>query len=209
MKVDKLVPEVYYKESRDFSYIGRLFEIVFNYMRMGGSLVNVNLDDKYINSTILDLGALTLGFESKHKYVTKDLLYVISCFTNLLKNKGTMPAVKTVVQLLCTSQKFSIDIDSAVMRDQNDHWKLLIYLPEGLKDVILMEDLFDYILPTGMIYEISFIGAQQKQNVTEITEDSLQPTRTQEVHDPVVGSVYDGDSSTQDDILRGVVVSSL
>ena len=39
MEVRKLVPDVYYRESRDFSYIGRLIEILVNYNKTGADLV--------------------------------------------------------------------------------------------------------------------------------------------------------------------------
>ena len=72
MRVVDLVPEVYYRESRDFSYLGRLLEIVFNHVKTGSDLVNSNPLNEDIYSSMLDILSTTLGFESKHNYVNRD-----------------------------------------------------------------------------------------------------------------------------------------
>lgn len=62
MKVERMVPEIYYDKSRDFAYIGRLLEIVFNYMKTAADNVGVEPDED-IDSNIIDLLVNTLGFE--------------------------------------------------------------------------------------------------------------------------------------------------
>ena len=147
MKVENLVPEVYYKESRDFSYIGRLFEILLNYMKTNADLINASLNSENIRSMLVDLLNSTLGFESKHEYITKDLIYLASSFIRLLRKKGSLEAVIEAVQILLTSQ--NISSPPKVEVDNDDPFQLTIILPSELTDVILLEDLFDYILPAG------------------------------------------------------------
>lgn len=100
MKVSRFVPQVYYKESRDFSYIGRLYEIVFNYLKTGVDLVSSNPLDNDVSTSIIDLLATTLGFESKHEYTIKDLVAICSAFSYMLKKKGTLESIETCVRAL-------------------------------------------------------------------------------------------------------------
>lgn len=152
MKFDKLIPQVYYKESRDFSYIGRLVEILINYMKTNSDIVNINTNSENIDSNILNLLAMTLGFETKHKYLTKDLIYVCSSFTELVKNKGTKASIEAAIQLLLTSQ--GIDDVFIIQEDENDPYNFILRVPEKLTDTILLEDLFEYILPAGVTYTL-------------------------------------------------------
>lgn len=175
MKVSNLVPEVYYKESRDFCYIGRLFEIVFNYMKSGVDLMDLNLLNENINSSALQLLSYTLGFETKHEYNTKNLISILSVFTELLKNKGTQYAIEKAVQTLLNSQNISSKADINIIKnniDLNESYKVIIYVPSNIKDLILLEDLFNYILPVGWVYEFILIQYNNSQTETEIKVDS-------------------------------------
>lgn len=163
MKVEKLIPEVYYSQSRDFSYIGRLLEILFNYMKTTADCVAVNPDSPNIDANQIELLALTLGFESKHKYTTKDLIYVIGSFTHLMRKKGTKEAISNAIKLLMTSQKIDMQLlnDADFILIDNNH-TIEIKIPSQMTDTILLEDLFDYILPAGMLYKFNRIGSRPK-----------------------------------------------
>ena len=109
MKVETLIPEVYYSQSRDFSYIGRLFEMLFNYMKTGADCIAVNPDSPNIDATTIELVALTLGFESKHRYTTRDLIYIISSFSSLIRKKGTIESINSAIKLLMNQGKLMTD----------------------------------------------------------------------------------------------------
>ena len=156
MKVDKLVPEIYYKGSRDFGAIGRLCEVLLNYIRLGSNIVGSNLNYADIDSNLLELVCNTLGFIVKHKYITKDLLYISNVFTKLIKNKGTEQAIKLAISTLLASQninnRFEINVDTETIKKN----EFEIVLPEEINDLVLLEDIFDYILPVGCLYKFSF-----------------------------------------------------
>lgn len=156
MKIDKLVPEVYYKESRDFSYIGRLFEIVCNYMKTQADLVGVPLQSEYINADLIELAAKTVGFETKHTYINKDLLALVNNFADIVKEKGSIASVEKAVRLLSRCHNLKISSLGAVTINKEDPYKLNILLPYGTSDVVLLEDLLNYILPAGWLYEIEY-----------------------------------------------------
>ena len=158
MKVNNLVPNVYYKESRDFSYIGRLFVIVFNYMKSGSDIIDKSLDLN-ISSIVIDLITTTLGFETKHSYINEDLVRLCSAFTYLLKNKGSFKAIEDSINLLINSQNLR-NINNKIYFDisEDGYKNLQILIPETLQDVILLEDIFEYILPAGTLYSISSLS---------------------------------------------------
>ena len=184
MKVEKLIPEVYYSQSRDFSYIGRLFEIIFNYMKTGADCVGVSSNSDNIDATQIELIALTLGFESKHTYPTRDLIYIISSFSHLIKKKGTKEAINHAIKLLMNSQKIKMDLlddeDFVTFDDTSDKYTLSIKLPSQMTDTILLEDLFDYILPAGVLYRFNRIVPQPK-NVSTL---AVVPAQTPEYYAP-------------------------
>lgn len=168
MKVEKLLPEVYYSQSRDFSYVGRLFEILFNYMKTGADCIAVNPTSPNIDATTIELAALTLGFESKHKYTTRDLIYIISSFSDLIRKKGTKYAISTAIRLLMNSQKIYLEEDitdfvSTMFLEEANSFIFDIIIPEQLTDLILLEDIFDYILPAGVLYRFIKVTVQPER----------------------------------------------
>lgn len=168
MKIDKLVPEVYYKESRDFSYIGRLFEIVCNYMKMQADLVGVPLQSENINADLIELAAKTVGFETKHTYVNKDLLALVNNFADIVKEKGSLSSVEKAVRLLSRCHDLKVASVGAVTINAEDPYKLNILLPYGTSDVVLLEDLLNYILPAGWLYEIEYGDAAEENPETAV-----------------------------------------
>ena len=162
MKVQNMVPEVYYKESRDFSYICRLLEVIINHLKTNADLVGSNLNtidsDDLLNSL-----AYTLGFKPKHKYINKDLINVCSNFTNILRNKGTLNAIEECIKIMLNSQYI---IGDYVILEDSKNCFIEIGLPSSTKDIVLLEDLFDYILPAGWIYSI--VGIASKRELQDI-----------------------------------------
>lgn len=150
MKIQNMVPEVYYKDSRDFSYIGRILEVLINYLKTNTDLVNSNLNtidsDDLLNSL-----AYTLGFQPKHKYINKDLINICSNFSTLIRNKGNLNTILECIKILLNSQH--IKGVSMVIPNPNTQ-ELLIGIPYETKDRVLLEDLFDYLLPAGWVYTI-------------------------------------------------------
>lgn len=195
MKVQNMVPEVYYKESRDFSYIGRILEVILNHMKTNADLVNSNLNtvdsDDLLNSL-----AYTLGFKPKHKYINKDLANICSNFVKIMRNKGTTYAIEECVKILLNSQ--NIIGDYIILVDE-ENCKLTIGLPSATQDIILLEDLFDYILPTGWVYEINNISmVEEYPDVFYFNERGLLNKNTVTANLGQVSRLNIGDSELPD-----------
>lgn len=159
MIVEKMVPEVYYRESRDFAYVGRLIEILLNYIKTGADCTAVRYNTPNLDTMLLDLYANMLGFNSKHHYNNTYLQYIISSFSTILRNKGSLEAIENCLQLLFNSQGIQNNhLGDLIERSPNDRNHLLINIPNYLTDTILLEDLFNYVLPAGMTYQFNKIS---------------------------------------------------
>ena len=127
MIVENLVPEVYYKESRDFAYAGRVFEVLFNYMKTAAACVNVNYNIDSTSASIIDLLADSLGFTTKHHYDIKNLVAIINSFQSLLRLKGSILAIETAIKILMNAQEIlPLDTKDLCEKDLEDDFLLNI-----------------------------------------------------------------------------------
>lgn len=145
IKFQDLTPEVYYKKSRDFQYIGRLFDLVLNNAKMNTDIISSLPLNPDMDPRLLDLLALTLGFKSKHEYNTKQLAALCSIFPFVLRNKGSKLAIETACNALLNAEGITKGASIEV-----DNQTISIFLPSELSDLNLLKDLLNYILPAGM-----------------------------------------------------------
>ena len=156
IKFQDLTPEVYYKRSRDFQYIGRLFDLVLNNAKMNTDIISSLPLNPDMDPRLLDLLALTLGFKSKHEYNTKQLAALCSIFPFVLRNKGSKLAIETACNALLNAEgitkEASVEVSNQIVS---------IFLPSELSDLNLLKDLLNYILPAGMscsiVQEAAFV----------------------------------------------------
>ena len=145
IKFQDLTPEVYYKRSRDFQYIGRLFDLVLNNAKMNTDIISSLPLNPDMDPRLLDLLALTLGFKSKHEYNTKQLAALCSIFPFVLRNKGSKLAIEMACNALLNAEGITKEASIEVSNQT-----VSIFLPSELSDLNLLKDLLNYILPAGM-----------------------------------------------------------
>lgn len=164
IKTKDITPSVYSKESRDFQLIGRLYDAVFNSVKMSiDSMINEPLS-KHSDERFLDLVAKTLGFESKHNYNIENLHALCSSFKKIMFHKGTELAIEEAINMLLKAQ----NIDKFYFKNIDKVNKtVIIYIPQELKDVVLLEDLMNYILPAGFVYEIYVSDIEETDDVKD------------------------------------------
>ena len=147
IRLQDMTPDVYYNQSRDFQFIGRLFDVVLNAVKTNTDLVRECPLSDNSDNRLIDLMALTLGFKSKHNYNVNQLKALCSAFQEILKNKGSIKSIElaltTLYQVESVDQEFSYDLN-------DDHTLLTLYVPNSLGDINLFKDLLNYILPAGM-----------------------------------------------------------
>ena len=170
--LQKSVPEIYYNQSRDFQFLARAFEVLFNYEKTNvdvirGFPLSNNFDDR-----LLTLLAYTLGFATKHNYNSQDLFSVCSVFAELLNKKGSLDAIYLAIYALLSAQQIDEDFEVRIDKSDDAH-NLVITLPISTKDLVLLEDLFDYILPAGFTYTFKFASfSKEYPGATIETQDA-------------------------------------
>lgn len=157
IKLQELTPSVYYEQSRDFQFIGRLYDIVLNYVKTNADNLYTLPIGKNMDEKLLNLLAFTLGFQSKHHYNSKQLLAICSVLPLILKHKGSLNAILIAVNSILYAE----GINQALGYEFKDN-NLVLYLSPDLSDLTLLKDIMVYILPAGigcdMIKEIQSVN---------------------------------------------------
>lgn len=207
IKTQKAVPEVYYKESRDFQLLGRIFDFALNYSKTTADMVLNNILSKNSDIKLLDLTAKSLGFESAHEYNVTDLYALCKSFKTIIKYKGTIKAIKDCVSVLLKAQDIASEATVTVSdRNSAKPYNISITVPDELTDTIMLEDMLDYIMPAGFTYSIvraAQIGqgytsvAAVNPDLVSITEHETKDlagvhTHADDARDPIVGETYLG-----------------
>ena len=153
IRLQDYTPDVYYKQSRDFQFIGRLFDVVLNSIKTNADMIYDIPSSDAAGSKLIDLLALTLGFKSIHAYSVNQLAAVCSVLPTILRNKGNITALHIVCQTVLTAE----GITSGYFIDDIDPetFTLNLYIPQALSDINLLKDLLFYILPAGITVSIS------------------------------------------------------
>ena len=157
IKLQELTPSVYYEQSRDFQFIGRLYDIVLNYVKTNADNLYTLPIGKNMDEKLLNLLAFTLGFQSKHHYNSKQLLAICSVLPLILKNKGSLNAILIAVNSILYAEGINQALDYEFKNNN-----LVLYLSPDLSDLTLLKDIMIYILPAGigcdMIKEIQSVN---------------------------------------------------
>lgn len=152
IKLKNLTPHVYSDQSRDFQFIERLFDVVLNSVKTASdNLYALPISDDS-DEQLLTLMSLTLGFKSRHHYNNAQLRALCTCFSEILRNKGSLYAIDAVGKALLNAE--GITDEMTIGKNDSDPFALDIYVPQDLSDTNLLEDVFDYVLPAGMSYNI-------------------------------------------------------
>lgn len=172
IKLQNCTPAVYYNKSRDFQFIGRLYDVVLNSIKTNSELINAMVTDSNVDAQLVDLLALTMGFKTRHQYNVKQLIAVCSIFPLILKNKGTITAIKLIGNTLLRAEGITDNFSCYV--DRNNPAELILVVPSGLSDKTLLQDLLNYVLPAGMTYKMIANLSQDKTTTISVTQDKIK-----------------------------------
>lgn len=194
IKLYNRLPEIYFTESRDFQALARAHEVLYNYLKTNADTMQSLSFDKNFDVRLLNLLATSQGFCVKHNYNTRDLFNLCSAFADILKNKGSLVSIEKTISLLLNAQQIesSFDIDIDVI--SGDKHELLIYLPKEIKDTVLLEDVFDYILPSGYTY--SFILTDFAEGVPTLKLGMSEAQINESYASQKIGQVANYNSNT-------------
>lgn len=149
VKVNKLVPEIYSKESRDFQLFSRSLDIIFNYSKYNSSLIN------YSSDTLINLLSIKLGYKL-NVTISNKLHSFIKCLNIIQKYKGSIYGVKMAISSFLNASGINEqpDVDPRVSSEGLN--VLVISIPDDLtsEDIVILEKVLDYILPVSTLYYI-------------------------------------------------------
>ena len=146
IKLQNLTPEIYYKHSRDFQLIGRLYDIVLNYVKTNAdNLYSLPIGDD-MNENLLNLLSYTLGFKASRNYNSKQLLAICSVLPEIMRHKGSLQSIIIAVNALLCAEGTKQSLDYEMVPKQS----ITLYLDQNLSDLSLLYDLLNYILPAGI-----------------------------------------------------------
>lgn len=148
IRLQDMTPDVYYNQSRDFQFIGRLFDVLLNSTKTSTDLIgDLPLDE---NSDLMfsELAAMTLGLKLRHQYSSKQLQAIVAVLSDILRNKGSLRAVQLAYEALISTEglKQNMYYEAPTLENHT----LTLYLPKDLSDLTLLRDLLDYIMPAGV-----------------------------------------------------------
>ena len=149
-------PQIYYDNSRDFQTLGRVFEVLLNYVKTGVDLVDNSPFAKNLDAKLLHLLAKTLGFDAYRGYTERELRSVCSSFVEMMRCKGSVRSVDIAVSAFLSSQRISGAYRVKGAFDEEFGSQVIIDLPISVTDTTMLEDLLDYILPAGTSPKIEF-----------------------------------------------------
>lgn len=160
IRLQDLTPAVYYDQSRDFQFIGRLYDLVLNYSKTNAAnLYNLPIGEN-MDEQLLNLLALTLGFKPTKNYNSKQLRAICSVLPTILRHKGSIQALVLATNALLAAEGIRQPLDYTLNPKQG----ITLYVAQELDDLTLFTDLLDYLLPAGLSCNI----VKESQVVNEV-----------------------------------------
>jgi hypothetical protein len=158
IRLQKYTPEVYYNRSRDFQFIGRLYDVTLNSVKTNADIIKYGLPfNQQSPQELLTLMTMTLGFKPKHYYSREQLLAICSVFSEILRNKGNIKAVQLIGEVILKAEGIVGNVACLMQYDpalNRDLPVLRIIVPEKLAEAALFYDLLEYVVPVGVTVEI-------------------------------------------------------
>lgn len=173
IRLQDLTPAIYYNQSRDFQFIGRLYDLVLNYIKTNSAnLYNLPIG-KNMDEQLLNLLALTLGFKPTKNYNSKQLRAICSALPTILKHKGSIQSLVIATNALLAAEGVKQPLDYTLHPKQG----ITLYIAQELDDLSLIYDLLDYLLPAGLSCNI----VKESQLITPI-KTTLTVTDTVQIY---------------------------
>ncbi len=182
LKNQNMIPEVYYKKSRDFQLFGRIYDFIFNYLKNNTLTIDDLNTNTNPNQNVLELICQTLGFKVKHDYNNDELSALCSIFLTCMKNKGNQKSLYLLLRMICNIQGSETEpsIEYDVDDGNGNVIDVVLSLPSNITDFSLIRDVLDYILPSGAIYILTSQSKFEYDNLEDefTTNDNILNDQT-------------------------------
>ena len=163
IRTQRLVPEVYTDESRDFQIFCRLYDSLFNGIKYDTDTIKYIVDTRNIQAGMLPLLQTKLGFFTKKSLDNTQLRYILQVFPELLRNKGSLSAIKKMLNMCLKlnhiSGSYTInysDSPSVINGVSINSHTIIVGIDTIIQNTEIINELARYILPAGFSFYIFF-----------------------------------------------------
>lgn len=194
IRLQEMTPQIYTEESRDFQLLTRLYDSVFNGMKFDTDSITSLINTKECRTNILQLLQTKLGFFTERKLDDEKLRSILECFPILVRNKGSLKAIKEALYLFLRMYSVSSDMEIYYLKTpfsepfseeepcvlangkypENNSLIIRIHSFQTKPDISVLEELFRYILPAGINYYIEFDKKGKLSDIVLRSEDSAE-----------------------------------
>ena len=161
LQLEHNVPDIYVEKSRDFQLLCRIINIIINAMAEKSANLISNLDVDDIDEELLYPLVRKLGFTTHKYFPSNTLKNIAENFPRLIRNKGTLGAVRDAVYTVISSNQTvkilnvyynSFDKKLTIVSDASN--KYLEYISELLEFIIPIGVSWDYIQNVNIIKNV-------------------------------------------------------
>lgn len=151
------VPDVYVRESRDFQLLCRLYDCAVNGAKLDADTIQYITDTKFCTARLLQLLQTKLGFFTNHDITDDELRLVLEAFPVIMKNKGSLKAIKQAMYVYLKVMHLNTDINVTVInKDPDNPYTIRVGIQSSWRDTTILDEIFRYIMPTGYVFEYVF-----------------------------------------------------
>lgn len=156
IRLQNNVPEPYIRQSRDFQLLSRAYDCIINGVKFDIDTIDTLTNTAQCSTRVLQLLQTKLGFFSNENITDDELRYVLQAFPTIMKNKGSLLAIKQAVRVYLKLMKLDIDVNITVTgKNDIEPYTVKIGLRTGFTDTTVLDEILKYILPTG--YEFTYV----------------------------------------------------
>lgn len=192
IKMQDNVPETYINQSRDFQLLCRLYDVVMNGVKFNIDAVGSITDNEKIQSNLLSLLQTKVGFFEK--YATDDnLRYILDAFPYIMKNKGSLKAVEQTLNVYLKMNHINTPVQ--IFANTNNRTVQIIVKSSVVLDTKLINDVMNYILPTGYTVEYHFVVDMSTSPVVTNVTQKVKKYKLTRYNSVVRGDTISGDDA--------------
>ena len=196
-------PEVYTNQSRDFQLMCRLYDCIVNGVKFDIDSMLYIINTENCISKVLQLLQTKLGFFTNKDITDEDLRYILQAFPVMIKNKGSLLAIKQAVRVYLKTQHIDTEVLISIKNKNADKsYVVQIGIKSSFRDTTVLDEMLRYILPTG--YEFTYVFYTDINEVTNLVD--LNKTVTLYASDTINSSVRHEDfvNDTKNRLLGAV-----
>jgi hypothetical protein len=169
------VPDVYVRESRDFQLLCRLYDCAVNGAKLDADAIQFITDTKFCTARLLQLLQTKLGFFTNHDITDDELRLVLEAFPVIMKNKGSLKAIKQAMYVYLKVMHLNTDINVTVInKDEDSPYTIRVGIQSSWRDTTILDEIFRYIMPTGYVFEyVFYTSLKDTTNIVDIPKTNV------------------------------------